>query len=81
MVHGKFWVITQLLIHIQLIWGIPTDWNNPNHIKRKIKFQSLLIASVELSNQFDNLEIFINTKERELLQVINIINENHLRDN
>lgn len=59
--------------------GIPTDWNNPNHIKRKIKFQSLLIASVELSNQFDNLEIFINTKERELLQAINIINENHLR--
>src|SRR5690606_29711547 len=24
--------------------GIPTEWNNPNHIKRKIKFQSLLVS-------------------------------------
>ncbi|MEI7581651.1 hypothetical protein [Runella sp.] len=60
--------------------GIPTEWNNPNHIKRKIKFQSLLIASIELANQFDNLEAFLNAKETDLFAKISKINENHLSE-
>jgi hypothetical protein len=58
--------------------GIPTEWNNPNHIKRKIKFQSLLISSIELANQLDNLDVFLEAKEIELIKKINDINENHL---
>lgn len=60
--------------------GIPTEWNNPNHIKRKIKFQSLLIAAIELANQFENLEIYLNAKEKDLLAKISKINETHLSE-
>jgi hypothetical protein len=58
--------------------GIPTEWNNPNHIKRKIKFQSLLFTSKELSNQFDNLKVFLKANETDLLAKISRINANHL---
>lgn len=58
--------------------GIPTEWNNPNHIKRKIKFQSLLISSIELADQFDSLDSYLNTKDTYLLNKISEINENHL---
>lgn len=44
--------------------GIPTEWNNPNHIKRRIKFQSLLITSIELANQFDGLHTFLKSQRR-----------------
>lgn len=60
--------------------GIPTEWNNPSHIKRKIKFQSLLIAAIELANQFENLEIYLNAKEKDLLAKISKINETHLSE-
>jgi hypothetical protein len=60
--------------------GIPTEWNNPNHIKRKIKFQSLLIASLKLANQFDNIESFLNAKETDLFAKISKINEVHLSE-
>lgn len=58
--------------------GIPTEWNNPEQIKRKIKFQSLLIAAIELANQFDNLELYLKQKEEDLLLIISAINEKHL---
>lgn len=58
--------------------GIPTEWNNPNHIKRKIKFQSLLIATVELANQFDSLDSYLKTKDTDLSKRISIINKKHL---
>lgn len=60
--------------------GIPTEWNNPSHIKRKIKFQSLLIAAIELANQFENLEIYLNANEKDLLAKISKINETHLSE-
>jgi hypothetical protein len=60
--------------------GIPTEWNNPNHIKRKIKFQSLLIASIELANEYDKLESFLLAKEEELTAKISKINEIILSD-
>lgn len=58
--------------------GIPTEWNNPSHIKRKIKFQSLLIAAIELANQFDSLDLYLKAKDTELLTQISIINKKHL---
>ena len=42
--------------------GIPTEWNNPSHIKRKIKFESLLLTVFELSNKFEDLDQFINAE-------------------
>ena len=58
--------------------GIPTEWNNPDHIRRKIKFQSLLLNAVELSKQFDNLEKFLLEAEESLLERISEINKNCL---
>lgn len=60
--------------------GIPTEWNNPNHIKRKIKFQSLLIASIELAYEYDKLETFLQAQEKELITKISKINEIILSD-
>lgn len=59
--------------------GIPTEWNNPNHIKRRIKFQSLLITAIELANQFD-LDTFLKAQEEDLLNKISIINKTHLTE-
>jgi len=58
--------------------GIPTEWHNPEHIKRKIKFQSLLLSSVELSLQYENLDFFLKAKEKDLLNKISQINKIHL---
>lgn len=55
--------------------GIPTEWNNPNHIKRKRKFQSLLIVAVQLANQFNDLDSFLKTKKYDLEDKINEINQ------
>ena len=60
--------------------GIPTEWNNPNHIKRRIKFQSLLITSIKLANQFDELDTFLKAQEEDLLNKISIINKTHLAE-
>jgi hypothetical protein len=60
--------------------GIPTEWNNPAHIKRKIKFQTLLLTAFELSNQFDSLDNFLNAKQDNLYNKITSINTNHLRE-
>lgn len=60
--------------------GIPTEWNNPNHIKRRIKFQSLLITSIELANQFDGLHTFLKSQEEDLLNKISKINTTHLTE-
>lgn len=60
--------------------GIPTEWHNPDHFKRKVKFESLLISAVKLANQFHTLNDFINSKEDELLQRIVEINANHLKE-
>lgn len=60
--------------------GIPTEWNNPNHIERKIRFQSLLIIAIKLANQFLNLDEFLITKEDILTEKITKINETHLSE-
>lgn len=60
--------------------GIPTEWNNPNHIKRRIKFQSLLITSIELANQFDGFDTFLRVQEEDLLNKISEINKIHLSE-
>jgi hypothetical protein len=58
--------------------GIPTEWNNPNHINRKIKFQSILINAVILANQFDSLDSYLKANYTELLLRILEINKKHL---
>ncbi len=58
--------------------GIPTEWNNPNHIKRKIKFQSLLLTAIKLANTYQNLEQFLTSKDIDLFDRISQINESHL---
>ena len=60
--------------------GIPTEWNNPDHIKRKTKFQSLLITSVILANQFKDIEQFVSEECSDLLQKIAKINTDHLSE-
>lgn len=69
---------TQNIFSINL--GIPTEWNNPNHIKRKIKFQRLLITAVELANQFDNLDSYLKENDTGLLRYISKINKKHLNE-
>jgi hypothetical protein len=58
--------------------GIPTEWNNPDHIKRKIKFQSLLLTAFELSKLFKNLNQFLLTNKDDLLHKISDINQQYL---
>ena len=58
--------------------GIPTEWNNPDHIKRRIKFQSLLLTAFELSSFFQNLNQFLLTNENDLLNKISDINNKYL---
>lgn len=65
-------------ITFSITLGIPTEWNNPNHNKRKIKFQSLLITVFELANQFDSLDSYLQAKETDLLNKISEINKKHL---
>jgi hypothetical protein len=60
--------------------GIPTEWNNPYHIKRKIKFESLLITAFELANYFDSLDTYLKAKDTDLLKQIEIINKKHLAE-
>lgn len=58
--------------------GIPTEWNNPNHIKRKIKFQTLLLSAKKLAKQFNSLEEFLSEKYLDLRNKISNINNNNL---
>lgn len=58
--------------------GIPTEWNNPDHLKRKIKFQSLLLTAAKLSNQFNDLEDYLSTDSKVLLSKIEGLNQEHL---
>lgn len=60
--------------------GIPTEWNNPKHNRRKIKFQSLLITAAKLSLQFENIDLFLNASELDLIENINLINNNHSKE-
>ena len=59
--------------------GIPTEWNNPSHIKRKIKFESLLLTVFELSNKFEDLDQFIKTKSNVLFEHITKINNDNVK--
>ncbi len=43
--------------------GIPTNWNNPNEIQRKSRFEKLLLLSKWLSDECLNLESFLNLGE------------------
>lgn len=46
--------------------GIPTEWNNPNHIKRRIKFETLLYLALKISERADKLDILFKTQEKEI---------------
>ena len=59
--------------------GIPTEWNNPSHIKRKIKFESLLLTIYILSNKFEDLDQFNKTKSNVLLEHITKINNDNVK--
>lgn len=59
--------------------GIPTEWHNPNHIQRKIKFQSLLLCAVKLSGEFQSLNAFLDANKVNLLESIAVINQNHVQ--
>lgn len=59
--------------------GIPTEWHNPNHIKRKIKFQTLLLTAIILANKFQNLEQYLSKSESALISEISEINTDHLK--
>ena len=58
--------------------GIPTEWNNPNHIKRKIKFQSLLLTASILADKMETKDKFLRATESELINSINSINKSNL---
>ena len=58
--------------------GIPTEWNNPNHIKRKLKFESLLLTVYMLSNKFEDLDQFVKTKRNDLFEKITKINNENV---
>lgn len=60
--------------------GIPTEWNNPDHINRKIKFQSLLLTEVTLASRFENIESFLSANETYLLVNITVINQDILKN-
>jgi hypothetical protein len=60
--------------------GIPTEWDNPDHIKRKIKFQSLLLTSIKLAKQFQNLEKYLSANEEDLMARIVRINDEQLNE-
>lgn len=60
--------------------GIPTEWGNPNHIKRKIKFQSLLLIAIKLANHFSDLDKFLTKNENDLIEKIENINKIHLSE-
>jgi hypothetical protein len=55
--------------------GIPTEWNNPNHIKRKVKFQCLLLISKWLTAEFGSLDSFLETPKNSLILKINELSE------
>lgn len=57
--------------------GIPTEWHNPDHIKRKIKFETILIVVHEFSESFSNLADFLKENTEKLLGKANEINKKH----
>jgi hypothetical protein len=60
--------------------GIPTEWNNPSHINRKIKFQCLLLIAINLANQFDDLKDYLQALQIDLQNRISNINGYYLTE-
>lgn len=54
--------------------GIPTEWHNPEHFKRRVKFESLLISSIKLAKEFRTIDDFLLTNEKDLVKKIFEIN-------
>lgn len=57
--------------------GIPTEWHNPKHLKRKIKFETILIVVTELSQNFKSLKEFLNADSKSLIELAAKINRKH----
>lgn len=57
--------------------GIPTEWHNPEHIKRKIKFETILIIVNEFSAEFSNLDVFLKQDSKTLIEKASKINKKH----
>lgn len=56
--YGQASTITENTFSIKM--GIPTEWHNPVHLKRKIKFETILIVVSELVNNYNDLESYLN---------------------
>lgn len=59
--------------------GIPTEWNNKLHLKRKLKFETILIIVTEFSNTFSSLDEFLNNDSNNLIDEIKRISLKHLK--
>lgn len=57
--------------------GIPTEWHNMNHLKRKVKFETILIAVAELAANFSSAEDFQNCDADQILSQASEINRNY----
>ena len=57
--------------------GIPTEWHNPHHIKRKIKFETILIVVNEFFESFSNLADFLKENSENLICKATEINKKH----
>lgn len=57
--------------------GIPTEWHNPQHIKRKIKFETILIVVNEFSESFSDLADFLKENSENLISKATEINKQH----
>lgn len=61
--------------HFTINLGIPTEWHNPDHIKRKIKFETLLLIAFEIAKKAETLEAFLKLDEDTIREWIFSINK------
>lgn len=57
--------------------GIPTEWSNKKHIKRRLKFEKILIVVSEFSKIFSSLDQFLNKNTEYLIFEIEKISNLH----
>lgn len=58
----------EIKMTIQL--GIPTEWSHKKNLKRKRKFQNILLISEFLQNKYKTLENYLNQKVGDLIEDI-----------
>ncbi len=60
--------------------GYPTEWNSPKLLKRKVKFESLLMVSRKLADDFTHLSDFTNRGKLSLIERIDDISSNFSKE-